>query len=56
MKCSKLLTVTNKLTKAPASVIRQDESWSANALETPGIVNAGTKQADIGVFIALIDV
>lgn len=46
--------VTLKLTKAPPSIIRQYKARGADALEAPRSIGAGTKKADVGIFITFI--
>lgn len=45
---------TPQLTEASPSIIRQDKARGADALEAPWGVGAGTKEANVGVFVTFI--
>lgn len=45
-----------RLTKATVPIIREDKARQAEALETPGAVGTGTKEAEVGLLRALVDV
>lgn len=46
--------VIPKLTKASPSIIRQYKARRADALEAPRGIGAGTKQTDVGIFVAFV--
>lgn len=46
--------VTPQLTEASPSIIRQDKAWGTDTLEAPWCIGAGTKKANVGVFVTLI--
>lgn len=45
-----------RLTKATVPIIREDKARWAEALETPRAVGTGTKEAEVGLLQALVDV
>lgn len=45
-----------RLTKATVPVVRQDKARRTEALEAPGAVGTGAKEAQVGLFQAFVDV